>query len=88
VRALHAELVGRAAVALGAGRATLDDVVDPGVGIDVIAPVGTPVQTGEPILRVHHRDGRGLDDACALLRNAIEIGAAPARQPLVVERIP
>jgi len=88
VRALHAELVGRAAVALGAGRAKLDDVVDPGVGIEVIAPVGTPVRTGEPVLRVHHRGGRGLDDAVALLRQAIEIGAAPARQPLVVERIP
>ena len=33
--ALDAELVGRAAVALGAGRATLDDAVDPGVGIEV-----------------------------------------------------
>jgi pyrimidine-nucleoside phosphorylase len=88
VTALHAELVGRAAVALGAGRAKLDDVVDPGVGIEVIAGVGTQVQTGEPVLRVHHRDGRGLDDALALLRNAVEIGAAPPRRPLVVERIP
>jgi pyrimidine-nucleoside phosphorylase len=88
VRALHAELVGRAAVALGAGRAKLDDVVDPGVGIEVIAPVGTAVRTGEPVLRVHHRGSRGLDDAVALLRHAIEIGAAPARQPLIVERIP
>jgi pyrimidine-nucleoside phosphorylase len=88
VRVLHAELVGRAAVALGAGRAKLDDVVDPGVGIEVLAPVGTPVQTGEPVLRVHHRDGRGLDDALPLLHQAIEIDAAPARQPLVIERIP
>jgi pyrimidine-nucleoside phosphorylase len=88
VRALHAELVGRAAVALGAGRATIDDVVDSGVGIEVIADVGTPVRTGEPVLRVHHRDGRGLEDALPLLESAVEIGDAPARRPLVVERIP
>jgi pyrimidine-nucleoside phosphorylase/thymidine phosphorylase len=50
--------------------------------------VGTSVQTGEPVLRVHHRDGRGLDDALALLQQAIRIDAAPARQPLVIERIP
>jgi len=88
VRALHAELVGRAAVALGAGRAKLDDVVDAAVGIEVIAPVGAPVRKGEPVLRVHHREGRGLDDALGLLRQAVEIGGAPERQPLVIERIP
>jgi pyrimidine-nucleoside phosphorylase len=88
VTALQAELVGRAAVCLGAGRAKLDDVVDPGVGIEVLAPVGTVVQKGQPVLRVHHRGGRGLDDARDLLDRAIDIGndAAP-RQPLVLERI-
>ena len=40
VAGLEAERVGRAAVALGAGRAKLDDVVDPAVGIEVLAPVG------------------------------------------------
>ena len=34
VSALRAELIGRAAVALGAGRSRLDDVIDPGVGIE------------------------------------------------------
>jgi pyrimidine-nucleoside phosphorylase len=88
VTALQAELVGRAAVCLGAGRAKLDDVVDPGVGIEVLAPVGTAVEKGQPVLRVHHRGGRGLDDARDLLDRAIDIGndAAP-RQPLVLERI-
>jgi pyrimidine-nucleoside phosphorylase len=89
VAAIGAELVGRAAVALGAGRARLDDVIDPGVGIEVLAAVGTRVDEGEPVLRVHHRGRRGLDDAEALLRQAIEIRAqASALQPLVLERIP
>ena len=88
VTALQAELIGRAAVCLGAGRAKLDDVVDPGVGIEVLAPIGTAVEKGQPVLRVHHRGGRGLDDARDLLDRAIDIanGAAP-RQPLVLERI-
>ena len=86
--ALQAELVGRAAVCLGAGRAKLDDVVDPGVGIEVLAPVGTAVQKGAPVLRAHHRAGRGLDDARVLLEQAIQIGAdRPERMPLIVERI-
>jgi len=88
VSRLHAELIGRAAVALGAGRAKLDDEIDPGVGIEVTARVGAEVRKGDPVLRVHHRAGRGLDEALALLRDAIEIGAAPARQPVIIERIP
>ena len=37
---LDAELVGRATVALGAGRATVDDVVDPAVGAMILAHPG------------------------------------------------
>jgi thymidine phosphorylase len=58
------------------------------VGIEVIAPVGAPVQRGESILRVHHRAGRGLRDGLALLDRSVEIGDAPAPgRALVVERI-
>ena len=89
VTTIDAETIGRAAVALGAGRARLEDAVDPGVGIDVAAPVGTEVSQGDAILVVRHRDGRGLGDALALLGDAIEIGpAAPSRQPLVVDTVP
>ncbi len=88
VTGLHAERIGRAAVALGAGRATLDDVVDPGVGIEVLLPPGSPVSAGDAVLLVHHRAGRGLDEALPLLTAAIDVGdAPPARQPLVLERI-
>jgi pyrimidine-nucleoside phosphorylase len=88
VAALQAELVGRAAVSLGAGRTTLDDGVDPGVGIEVLAPVGARVDKGQPVLRVHHRDGRGLDAARVLLEQAVEIrGEAPPPATLVLERL-
>ena len=88
VSALHAGLVGQAAVALGAGRARLDDVIDPGVGIEVIAHVGTVVREGETVLRVHHRGGRGLEDAVRLLAEAVEIGdARPSPRPIVVDRV-
>jgi pyrimidine-nucleoside phosphorylase len=88
VSALHAELIGRAAVALGAGRARLDDVIDPGVGIEVMARVGAPVRGGETVLRVHHRGGRGLDDAAPLLAEAVQIDdAPPVPRPVVVDRV-
>jgi len=89
VSALQAELIGRAAVALGAGRARLDDVIDPGVGIEVMARVGAPVRAGETVLRVHHRGGRGLGDAAPMLAEAVRIDDAPPLMgPVVVDRVP
>jgi thymidine phosphorylase len=85
IRAGH---VGDASASLGAGRARLDDDIDHGVGVDVLAPRGTHVREGEAVLMVHHRGGRGLDDALPLLDAAIVMSdAPPAPRPLVVERV-
>ena len=85
---MHAEMVGRAAVALGAGRATLDDVVDHGVGITILTPRGAAARRGEPVFLVRHRAGRGLDEALALLEEAVRIGGEPcADDPLVLDEV-
>ena len=85
---MRAESVGRAAVGLGAGRDRLDASVDHAVGFMVVAPVGTRVKAGDPIVEIHHRHGHGLADARRLLDGAIDIAdaAEPAR-PLVLDRI-
>jgi pyrimidine-nucleoside phosphorylase len=88
VVAMRAEGVGRAAVGLGAGRDRLDAVIDPAVGFTIVAPVGTRVKAGDPIIEIHHRNGHGLADARRLLEAAIHIGDAPgAAGPLVFDRI-
>ena len=88
VTRLDAELVGRAAVALGAGRDRVDGVVDPGAGIDIVAPCGSTVSEGAPVLRLMGTDPGRLDAARALLQNAVDIGDdAPAAGPLVIDVI-
>ena len=88
VSALHAELIGRAAVSLGAGRGKLDDEIDPGVGVEILAPVGVLVRAGDPVLRVHHRGGRGLAQAASRLAEAVQVADKPATpRPLVLERV-
>jgi pyrimidine-nucleoside phosphorylase len=88
VSALRAESIGRAAVALGAGRSRLDDVVDPGVGISVVARPGDRVAAGDPVLAVRHRSGAGLEEALALLSRAVDVSdESPAEAPIVVARI-
>ncbi len=88
VTGLEAESVGRAAVALGAGRERLEDVIDHGVGITVVAAPGSEVRSGDAVLQIRHRGGRGLEVARTLLRQAVQIGeVAPATQPIVVDRV-
>ena len=88
VSGLEAENVGRAAVALGAGRGRLDDVIDHGVGITVFAPPGTEVRAGDRVMVVRHRGGRGLEAARALLQQAVQVAeASPAARAIVVDRV-
>jgi pyrimidine-nucleoside phosphorylase len=85
---LHAELIGRAAVALGAGRDRVDAGVDHAAGIDIVAPVGTTVRRGDPVLMLAARDRSRIAAARALLDEGVTIGeSAPAAAPLVLERI-
>lgn len=65
--------VGRAAFALGAGRVKAGDPVHPGVGLRVLARVGSFVQAGQPLFEVHHAAGRGLGVALGHLRAAVQI---------------
>ena len=87
VTALDAELVGRASVALGAGRDRVEDPVDPAVGILVTAKPGDRVNAGDAVLELHYRDRGRLETAAALAARAIVIGdqPPPARRLVVGE---
>ena len=77
VTRLAALAIGRAAHVLGAGRTKVGDPVDHGVGVVTLVHVGDEVRTGQPLIELHHRAGRGLDEAQALSRVAVEIGDHP-----------
>jgi pyrimidine-nucleoside phosphorylase len=81
VKAIASADIGRAALALGAGRARKEDAVDPGVGIELCARVGDRVQAGQDLALLIHND-RGVDRAAELCRGAFTIAdqaQAPAR---------
>ena len=85
---IDAEMVGRAAVVLGAGRDRVDAQVDPAAGIDVLAPRGALVAAGQPVLRLAASTRDRLDAARALLQNAVGIGdRAPEPEALVLDVI-
>ena len=85
---LDAELVGRASVALGAGRNRVEDAIDPAVGILVLAKPGDAVTEGDGLLELHVRDRARLEAAVELARRAIVIDAVPPPSaPLIVGEV-
>jgi pyrimidine-nucleoside phosphorylase len=83
--ALDAERIGRASMALGAGRARVEDRIDHGAGIVLHRKPGDQVRAGEPILDLLYNQNSGLPDATALAAEAITISAeAPPVRSLVL----
>ncbi len=81
-----ARAIGRAAVRLGAGRATKEDTVDPAVGFEVAAKLGDEVAAGEPLVRIHWNDAGRLAAAEELLLTAWDIADQPsAPPPLIID---
>jgi pyrimidine-nucleoside phosphorylase len=87
VRFRDLRAVGRAVSVLGGGRAKLGDPIDPAVGLVFLHTDGDAVSVGDPICAIHHRDGRGLEPAIALLSEAVELGEPFEPEPLVLARL-
>ncbi|MCL4131281.1 UNVERIFIED_CONTAM: hypothetical protein GTU68_041788 [Idotea baltica] len=79
--------VGLALCALGGGRVQLDDKIDFGVGFRFHREAGDALQAGDSICTIHHRAGRGLDEARERLSSAVEIAAEYQPQPLIIARM-
>lgn len=67
---MDAGSIGRAAVALGAGRSKASDAIDPAVGFSAMRKVGESIEEGAPFLRIHARDESTLATALRLLEGA------------------
>jgi pyrimidine-nucleoside phosphorylase/thymidine phosphorylase len=94
VTSLDAEAVGLAAMALGAGRARVEDRIDPAVGVVLVRKVGDRVVRGEPLCLVHRNPGGEPQvRVAARLREAYRIGTAhpdgpgAGAGPLILERM-
>ena len=85
---MQAELIGRAAQVLGAGRATKEDTIDPAVGLVMHKRVGESIQQGEAICTLYVNDETNLNDAMETMLEAVNIGPKPDRvSPMVYDVI-
>jgi pyrimidine-nucleoside phosphorylase len=79
--------VGRAIVALGGGRATMTDTVDPAVGFVFLASAGDRVTRGQPVAEIHARTAAAAAEARTTLGKAITIAEHADLLPLVSHRV-
>jgi pyrimidine-nucleoside phosphorylase len=87
VAAVDPRIIGRAIVALGGGRTTMADTVDPTVGFVITVKPGDKVKAGQPLASVFARDAAGIATGLEALRQAITTEGEPAALPLVSHRI-
>jgi len=84
VARFDAEDVGRAAMVLGAGRATVDDVIDPGAGLLLGVRVGDAVEPGTVLCTMYAATEELLDAGEVRFRRAIHFSdTAVAAPPLI-----
>ena len=80
-----ADEVGVAAMMLGAGRETKEDIIDPAVGIELCAKVGDPIQEGQP-LAILHSNREDVNEVLDRLSAAVSI-ADSAQVPELIRKV-
>lgn len=70
---MDAGCIGRAVLALGAGRSRTSDPVDFAVGVDCMMKTGSALQVGEPLLRIHARSQVAAEQALHTVLQGVEI---------------
>ena len=88
ISSMRASDIGRASMVLGAGRESVGDVIDLGVGLVLTHRLGERIEQGEPLAILHVNDPRRVDEARALLMGAIDISDERTEPvPLIHARI-
>ena len=88
VSAIACAEVGMASLALGGGRETKADTIDPEVGIMLHKKVGDAVRNDDVLAEVYYNDERKGDEGLKRLEAAYRIGeAAPDKRPIILGEV-
>ena len=71
---------------MGAGRLSMEDVIDPGAGLYLHKKVGDPVKKGEPILDLYGKNVEDLEDVIQDLEGALAYSKSPVERPTLIYR--
>lgn len=86
ISAIDAELIGRAAGLIGAGRDTKEDSIDPAVGVILEVKTGMKVESGSVLCRIYYTTEDRLEDAADLIEDSFRLSKeAPEDRELILE---
>lgn len=85
---VDAHAVGSAIIELGGGRKQLGDVLDLGVGLTDVTPIGETVGPGRPLAVIHAANDADAEMAAMMIRSACTISAdRPDERPIIYETL-
>ena len=83
---LNTAQLGMGIIAIGGGRRTKDDIIDPTAGLEMLCSLGDEVKEGGDLIRLFCAKSNLLDDGIAQISDAIIIrDEAPTLNPLIIE---
>ncbi|MFS0576696.1 pyrimidine-nucleoside phosphorylase [Sporosarcina sp. 179-K 3D1 HS] len=86
VTQMDADSLGVAAMLLGAGRATKEDVIDLAVGVVLKKKIGDPVKQGES-LAVIHANTENVEQSLTMIQQHIQIGTSQVEAPPLIGKL-
>ena len=87
VTKIQAEEIGKAAMIIGAGRATKDDIIDHSVGILVLKKVGDFVKKGESIAKICYNKGTEVEKSKNMVLGAYKFSDVKVDKPKIIFEI-
>ncbi|NQU38989.1 MAG: thymidine phosphorylase [Lentisphaerae bacterium] len=87
IAAADAEAIGRACIALGAGRQRVEDSVDHAVGVSQILKIGEPVREGQAMAVIHANSDATLEAALPFMKQAFRIATDPVAIPNLIGEV-
>ena len=87
VQKIKAEEIGKAAMIIGAGRATKEDIIDHAVGIKILKKVGEKVEKGEKIAEIYFNDSKNVEESKNMILDAYIISNNKVEEPKAILEI-
>ena len=79
--------LGRAAMAMGAGRVRKEDSIDLSCGIVLAKSIGDRVHAGDTLATLYASSQRLLDEGCRMARHAFAVSLEPVDSPVLIHRL-
>jgi thymidine phosphorylase len=87
IASLNGYEIGMGVVHMGGGRLRQGDRIDPSVGYSDILPIGSEVDKGAPVARLHAASERAAQAAERAYLSALVIGDEASPPPLLIDRV-